>query len=284
MRASWLGPQATSTQHGVSDGYDPPSTTIHLDEAAYAEESRKHSARTGTVFFVTVTYPGGIREEARSLLVGMCNEERVVQVQRPIYHILVGEGDGITEHEHIHGILWFRSQRRSDSVTRTIRHHIFNHEDLSRVSDTRRLVLCRTALDIAGVFRYILKRDPPAIISKRLPPSYDYETVLKEVRSYVPPQASQHSATGFDDDPEDGKTRSVPPTRVPDFLLSYAQRTGVDLMGVNGFGTVVRNAFQRGWRFDLRQLRSYRMAVELVLAPDATQIIDEVQAKSMYGA
>lgn len=225
-------------------------------------------------FMITVTYPGGLTDEHRR------NFELFVRGPYApghwIFTIEDGHGD---KHVHLHGILWYYTGRRTDAVTRTVRNQVFSPEDLTQVERHDRMVVTRTVVNLAGAFNYILKEHlDSAGIHEHLPPGIDVDALVKQAVDYwaQPEVADDPSDPLF---PAAGKQRTVPPSKVPDFLARVIRTRKLPYGHTFAFGTLVALCWRSGIRFDLRSCRSYRVGMELILAEEEPSIhlINEIE-------
>lgn len=213
-------------------------------------------------FFVTLTYPGGLTD---SQVNGW--GRYLESTYGPPYWIYVFEGgSGTSKHEHLHAVIWQNESRRTDVITRGIRGCVYSPNDLNALSSQSRLVVTRRCTHLSGSLRYILKDvTSNDQVTANLPPGSDIETILSDARGYW----EKAKATATADNslfPESGTIRTVPPSQVSDFLFKASQALGIGTGHSFAFAELVAACFSRGIRFDLRNLRSYRLGLELVAA------------------
>lgn len=246
------------------DSEEVPETQLSDQEVGYLDGiSKDDFIPLGTEpYFVTVTYPGGLQT------VHMARVHQWLSSgfpDGPAYFCGAVEGDNDTQHKHVHLLIWAPPDRRTDSVSRTVQRKLFTPEDFDDLTSTSRLVLTRKVSDIAGVLRYIYKAASIQHLSAyKLPPGVDFERVLQDVARYHLSRLSELQGTSGDLWPSDGKTRTVPPSKVPDFLIRAAADLQVPVGDFNSFGSLCHRCYRRGIRFDLSKLRSYRLAVEMI--------------------
>jgi len=218
-----------------------------------------------TPYFVTITWPGGLAESMVKRFV----EGYLGKPFGPRYWVYVLEGgEGTSKHAHLHAVIWHDRAQRTDAVSRSIRSRIFEHNDLNELSSHSRLVITRRCTDVAGSLRYTLKDHLDGDgIHANLPSDYALETVLQDCRTYW---ADAKNARPSDQPlfPEEGNTRTIPPSQVPDFLVKVSREAGIGTGHSFAFAQVVAYCFKRGVRFDLRNLRGYRLAVEMIVAEE----------------
>lgn len=221
------------------------------------------------IFFVTLTAPGGLTVAHMARLHGYLQKG---VPDGPAYFMGAIEGDNDRQHKHVHLLVWEQASRRTDSVSRSFRNQIYGHEDLESLSSTSRLVLTRQVTDFAGACRYILKGDPVQHLGiVKLPPGIQHDLVSEDCRRHhIAARAARQDASGnfF---PPAGTHRTIPPSKVPDFLVSAAAELQVPVGDFNSFGSLVHHCFSKGIRFDLSKLRSYRLAVEMITRDPAVE-------------
>jgi len=189
------------------------------------------------LYFMTLTCPGGltVAHMARLhtyLLQGVPDG--------PSFYIGTVEGDNATQHKHVHLILWDAASRRTDSVSRTVRNYVYDNDDLNAVSSTARLVLTRQVSDFAGACRYIFKHEPVQHLGVfKLPPGIDFDAVTEDCRRHHAKERARVQANPGDMFPSQGTTRTIPPSKVPDFLVSAASSLQVPVGDFNSFGSLL---------------------------------------------
>lgn len=216
-----------------------------------------------TAYFVTITWPGGLAES----MVERFTECYLKGAFGPRHWLFVLEGgEGTSKHAHLHAVIWHDRTQRTDAVSRSIRNRVFEHHDLNELSSHSRLVITRRCTDVAGALRYTLKDhlDGDGVTAK-LPSDYTLEAILQDCRTYW---ADAKNARTADQPlfPEEGNTRTIPPSQVPDFLVKVSREAGIGTGHSFAFAQIVAYCFKRGIRFDLRNLRGYRLAVEMIVA------------------
>lgn len=215
-------------------------------------------------YFSTITYPGGLK--AAQLL----RWERWIDSDAlaPKYWLYVLEGgdDDSAKHLHLHTVFWFSDQRRTDSVSRTLRSIVFERAELDEVSSLRHLLVTRACTDVRGAIRYVLKDHLDGTgIHHRLIDGDHIDDYVQEARTYWE-TVQANKVAGDSCFPEPGKVKTVPPSQVPDFLYKAGLELNLGFGHSRAFSELVANCYGRGIRFDLRNLRSYRLGVELIAA------------------
>jgi len=255
---------AASSGYGSPEGSPVSISDYENDQVGYLDRipADVYKPLGTNLYFMTLTAPGGltVAHMARLhtyLLKGIPDG--------PSYYIGTIEGGDAGQHKHVHLLLWDSASRRTDSVSRSVRNFIYDNDDLNSLSSTARLVLTRQVSDFAGACRYIFKADHVQHLGIfKLPPGIEFDSLSEDCRRHHLAACAARKATAGDLFPAAGSTRTIPPSKVPDFLVSAAASLQVPVGDFNSFGSLVHRCFARGVRFDLSKLRSYRLAVEMI--------------------
>lgn len=225
------------------------------------------------MFLVTLTFPGtGLEQRHLQRL-----QTYLLQGEHeslPRFWLVTLEGGGNSgQHLHAHGVFWYASSRRSDSVTRSFRTAIYAGDDLTQIPSLRHLCVTRSVTRITGALRYVLKEHPTRYpLPVKLPPNLDLDSIKNDSQRHQ--QALQEARAGRDDGLPTEGTCGWPPSTVPDKLAKLARSRGLDPRDPDVFGHLVHIALAGGARFDASsgKLSSYRLILEAIFSdPDDPQ-------------
>jgi len=258
-----MSPVALGTEHSPIMEEDMDHIESQVG-AAYLDTlpTTRYNIIGTQMFFITLTYPGGLTDDHMGRLHLWLTSG---PPKGPSYWVgSVEGGDGIT-HKHCHLVIWDSGQKRTDSMSRSLRTQLFTAKDISELSSTSKLVLTRKVSDFAGACRYIYKAESPIHLGTyKLPAGIDFDDLLADCKERGAARRANGDLPGNAVFPPSGKLKSIPPSQVPDFLVKAADHLGIDPASYNTFGTLVHKCYRAGIRFDLSKLRSYRLGLEMI--------------------